>query len=170
MSVTDTLDKFGKSLVKQSRANLTRKGKRASGSLYKSLDYEVNEFKNSFSFSFLMEDYGTFIDQGVKGSKSSVRAPFSKFKFGTGTGTKGGLTKGIKKWVRLKRIQFRDKKGRFITKKSTEFLIRRSVFEKGIETTNFYSRPFELAFKRLPDDLTEAYGLELEKFLEATIR
>ena len=166
MSVEQELNKFGKSLVKQSRANLTRKGKRDRGRLYKSLDYDVKVNKNSFEFTFLMEDYGEFIDAGVRGTQSSAKAPFSKFKFGTGTGKKGGLTKGIKSWVRRKRIQFRKPNGQFMTYKSTEFLIVRSIYTKGLETTNFYTRPFNLAFKRLPQQLIEAYALEVEDFLK----
>lgn len=166
MSVSDELHKFGKSLVKQSRTNLTKKGKNNTSNLYKSLSYEVKVNKNSFEFSFLMEDYGDFVDKGVKGAKSSVKAPTSPFKFGKGTGKKGGLTKGIDRWVRQKRIQFRKPNGRFMTYDSTSFLIRRSVFLTGIKTTLFYSRPFELGFKRLPDELVEAYALEIDNLLE----
>lgn len=168
--VVDELDKFGRSLVKQSRANLTRKGKRDRGALYNSLDYETKENKNSFEFSFLMEDYGVFVDKGVKGKVSQFKAPKSPFKFGSGTGRRGGLTDSISGWVDRKRIQFRNKKGQFITKKATKFLIVRSIFNTGLETTNFYSRPFELAFKRLPDDIVKAYALDLEEFLEFSLR
>lgn len=166
MSVTQAFTKFGKSLVKQSRTNLTKKAKNNTSKLYRSLDFEVKENKNSFEFSFLMEDYGDFVDKGVKGAKSSLKAPTSPFKFGRGTGKKGGLTKGIDRWVRQRRIQFRKPNGRFLTYESTAFLIRRSVFLTGIETTKFYSRPFELAFKRLPDELLEAYALEVDDLLK----
>lgn len=167
--VKKILDNFGNYLVIESKKNLTRKGKRDRNKLYNSLDYNTNVSENSFEFQFLMEDYGEFVDQGVKGTKSSFKAPTSRFKFGTGTGRKGGLTQAINSLVRRKRIQFRDKKGRFITSKSTAFLIRRSIWEKGLETTNFYTRPFNLGFKRLPDELLEAYALELEEFLEFSL-
>lgn len=166
MSVTEELNSFGKYLVTQSRANLTRKGKKNTSRLYKSLDYEVKVNKNSFEFSFLMEDYGDFVDKGVKGAKSSLKAPTSPFRFGSGKGTKGGLTKGIDRWVRQKRIQFRKPNGRFMTYDSTAFLIRRSIFLTGLETTNFYTRPFNLGFKTLPDDLVEAYALEIDDLLD----
>ena len=167
--VEEVLDDFGRYLVKESRKNLTRKGKRDTSNLYKSLDFESNVFPNSFQFTFGMEDYGEFVDQGVKGTKSSAKAPTSRFRFGTGTGKRGGLTRAIDKMVKRKNIRFRDAKGRFITHRSTAFLIRRSIWEKGLETTRFYSRPFELAFKRLPDDIVEAYGLEVEEFLKQSL-
>lgn len=166
MSVEKELNNFGRFLVKQSRANLTRKKKRDRGKLYKSLDYDVKVNKNSFEFSFTMENYGDFIDKGVKGKESSFKAPFSPYKFGSKTGKKGGLTQGIKSWVRRKKIKFRDKKGRFISYKSTEFLIVRSIYNKGLETTNFYTRPFNLGFKKLPEQLVKAYALEIEDLLK----
>jgi hypothetical protein len=39
-------------------------------------------------------------------------------------------------------------------------LIARSVFRNGIKPSLFFTRPFEAAFKRLPEDLVETYGLE----------
>lgn len=162
MRVEKTLNDFGKYLVKESRKNLSKKGLNDTKSLYNSLSYNVKASKNSFEFSFLMEDYGKFKDKGVKGKVSSVKAPNSPYKFGTGTGKKGGLTNAIDKWVRRKRFQFTNKKGKFMSYEQTAKLITRSIYLKGIETTNFYSRPFELGFKRLPKDLLEAYALDLE--------
>ena len=40
---------------------------------------------------------------------------------------------------------------------------------KGIEPSNFYSRPFQLGFEKLPTEIQEAYGLDVEDFLEFTI-
>lgn len=168
MSVRAELDAFGKYVVKQSRANLTRKKKKDTGDLYKSIDYDlfVSKTEASFSLSFKMADYGDFIDKGVKGVASSTKAPNSPYKFGTGSGKKGGLTEGVDKWVSRKRIQFKDRQsGKFMSYKQTAFLIRRSIWFKGIETTNFFSKPLEDAFKRLPDALVEAFGLEVDNIL-----
>ena len=168
MSVSAELDAFGKYVVKQSKVNLTRKKKKDTGELYKSIDYDlfVSKTEASFSLSFKMADYGDFIDKGVKGVSSSAKAPNSPYKFGTGSGAKGGLTNGIDQWVSRKRIQFQDRKsGKFMSYKQTAFLIRRSIWFKGIETTNFFSKPLEDAFKRLPDALVEAFGLEVDNIL-----
>lgn len=168
MSVRNELYAFGKYVVKQSKANLTRKKKKDTGELYKSIDYDlfVSKTEASFSLSFKMVDYGDFIDKGVKGVSSSTKAPNSPYKFGTGSGKKGGLTNGIDQWVSRKRIQFQDRQsGKFMSYKQTAFLIRRSIWFKGIETTNFFSKPLEDAFKRLPDALVEAFGLEVDNIL-----
>ena len=173
MSVANELNKFGKYVKQQSKSNLTKKGKRDKGDLYNGVDYNVEEFKKKtvLTFSFgSADDYWEFVDKGVKGKSSSAKAPTSPFKFGSGTGRKGGLTSGINSWVKRKRFQFRDKKGKFLSFESTSFLIIRSIYNKGLETTNFFTRPFEQAFKRLPDDVYAAYALEVEEQLKVILK
>ena len=69
MSLKNTLDSFGFDVVEGAKRNLNRKNKNASKSLSNSLDYKlkVSGKKDKFRLSFLMEDYGEFIDRGVKG-------------------------------------------------------------------------------------------------------
>jgi hypothetical protein len=118
-----------------------------------------------------MEDYGKFQDLGVKGKTSARKAPDSPYRFGSGSGQKGGLTNGINQWVKDKRLQFKDNTtGRFLSYESTAFLITRSVYNKGIKASNFFSKPFEVGFERLPDELTEAYGLDMDKFLKEQLK
>lgn len=165
------LDDFGKYIVQQSKSNLTKKGKKDTGELYNSISYDLKVSKNSFSLSFKMADYGRFVDLGVKGFSSSAKAPNSPFRFGTGTGMSGGLTKGIDGWIRRKRIQFKSRgTGKFLSYEQTAFLVRNSIWNKGIRPTNFFERPFELAFKRLPDEVAENYALDLEEFLKFTLK
>jgi hypothetical protein len=165
------LDNFSKYIVQQSRTNLTKKGKKDTGDLYKSIGYDLKVSKSSFSLSFKMSDYGKFVDKGVKGVSSSSKAPNSPFKFGTGSGKSGGLTNGINGWIKRKRIQFKNRgNGQFMTYEQTAYLIRNSIWNKGLQTTNFFERPFELAFKKLPDEVVEAYGLEVEDLLKFTLK
>jgi len=165
--VKDTLTDFAKRVKQQSKSNLTKKDKKDTSALYDSIDYELKVSKNSFRLSFEMEDYGIFVDKGVKGKTSSSKAPTSPFKFGTGTGRKGGLTDGIGGWVRRKRIQFKQRgTGKFMSYESTAFLITRSIYNTGIRTTNFFTKPFENEFNKLPSQVVEAYGLEVNTFLK----
>ena len=144
------LEKFGKYLVKESRKNLTRKKKNVTSSLYDSLDYQVKAMPNSFEFDFLMEEYGEWVDKGRKAGKNP---PFSP----------------LRKWVQDRRIQFRDNTGRFQTYDQTAWAVVKSIGKKGIEPSNFYSRPFNLGFQKLPNEVAEAYALDVEEFLEFTI-
>ena len=169
-NINKALQKFTKYVVSQSKANLTRKDKNVRGKLHKSIKGDSFVGANSIGVYFEMEDYGEFQDQGVKGKTSSAKAPNSDFRFGSGTGQEGGLTKGINQWVRDRGFQFRDKEsGRFLSYESTAFLITRSIYNKGIEASRFFSNPFEKGFERLPDELVEAYGLDVDKFLKDTL-
>ena len=169
-NVEKELKNFAKYVVTKSRMNLRSSDKNSSGDLSRSLDSNVKVSKNSFELSFLMEDYGVFQDKGVKGKSSSAKAPNSPFKFGTGTGRKGGLSEGINKWVKRKRFQFRDKKsGKFLSYDSTAFLISRSIYHKGIAPSLFFTKPFEKAFKNLNKDLVKAYKLDVEQLMNNTI-
>jgi len=165
-----TLINFGDKVVKQSRQNLVSEGHKDKGSLHDSLDYEFKVSKRSFQFAFFMEDYGTFVDKGVKGTVSSSKAPNSPYKFGTGTGKSGGLTSGINDWVKRKRFQFRKPDGKFMSYESTAFTIIRNIWRTGQETTNFFSAPFDKYFEKLPDEVIEAYGLDVENFFKYTTK
>lgn len=161
------LHKFTKYVVSQSRANLTRGGKNVKRKLYESISGESKASENSISLSFSMEDYGEYQDLGVKGKTSANKAPNSPFRFGNGTGKKGGLTTAIKEWVGNKRFQFKDREsGRFLSYEQTAFIVTRSIYNKGITATRFFSKPFEVGFERLPDELVEAYALDVESFLK----
>ena len=165
------LEKFSKYVVSQSKANLTRKNMKGSSKLYNSINGVVEVYKNSFSLAFEMENYGKFQDEGVKGASSSLRAPNSPYRFGSGTGKKGGLTNSIKEWVKQKRIQFRDiESGKFMSYEATSRLITRSIYLKGLYPTNFFSTPFKKGFEKLPDDVVNAYNLDLENLLKYTVQ
>ena len=163
------LDRFGKYIVQQARANLTRKNKNVSKDLYNSISWEADASQTgaSFSASLSMLEYGEYQDKGVRGKEASpINTAKSPFRFGSGTGRKGGLTEAINKWVRARRFQFRDKKGKFMSYDSTAFLVARSIYRKGIPATFFYSRPFGLAFQKLPAELVEAFRLTPDDFKE----
>lgn len=175
LDVKTALDKFGKSVVKQSRTQLTKKKKNASKDLYNSIDYNLKVSKNSFELSFSMEDYGKFIDAGVKGVGGTKadgsqwkkkKVTNNKFKYKT----KRPPASAFNNWIVRKGIAPRNKSGQFTTRKGLQFAIANSVYHTGLETTNFFTRPFEVAFKQLPEDLTEAFGLEIDKLLKLTLK
>ena len=165
------LEELRKYVIQQSKSNLSRMNKNTSKTLYNSIDGDVEVYPNSLALYFTMEEYGWYQDQGVKGKTSGSRAPKSEFKFGTGTGKKGGLTKGIQKWVRRRGIQFRDKKsGKFISYQSTAFLITRSIWHKGLKSSLFFTKPFEKAIQRMPQDIAQAYGLDAGKLIDGIMK
>ena len=156
------LNDFAKYVIQQSRSNLTKGDKNVNKNLYNSLYKEIEVGANSFRLAFLMEDYGKFQDKGVSGTERKYNTPFS-YK------SKRPPLKPITDWVKSRRFQFKQKDGKFMSYQSTAFLVRNSIFKKGIKPSLFFTKPFEKAFERLPDELVEAYGLDVEQFLEYTI-
>jgi hypothetical protein len=168
--VQKALERFRNHVVSVSKRNLTKGNRNVSKKLYNSIKGDVKAMPNSFSLQFSMEDYGAYQDLGVKGKTSSAKAPKSPFKFGSGTGKKGGLTEGIKEWVRKRRFQFKDKKtGKFLSYESTAFLITRGIYNKGIRPSMFFTKPFQAAYKNLPDELVKSFALDVEKLFDQQI-
>jgi hypothetical protein len=170
--VDNVIKKFRDYVIQQSRSNLTKGGKNVSKELYNSIKGEIVTDKGFSIVGFSMDDYGMFQDKGVKGKSSSAKAPNSPFKFGSGTGKKGGLTQGINKWVRAKGFQFRDKKtGKFMSYQATSFLITRSIFHKGIKPSLFFTKPFESGYKKYIDvDLIKAFGQDVETMVDYNLK
>jgi len=175
------LKKFKDYVIQQSRSNLT-KGRTPFGSynftksLYNSIKGDSKAYPRSYLLSFSMEEHGSYQDQGVRGKTSSIKAPNSPFKFGTGTGKKGGLTTGIKKWVRAKRFQFRQRKpdgtstGKFMSYDSTALLIARSIYNKGLKPTLFFTKPFNNAFKRLPEEMVKGLSMDVDRLFKYSLK
>ena len=179
LNVQKTIEKFRNYVIRESKDNLKRGGQYGSynntSALSNSLKGEIVT-ENGFTIvGFKMADYGAYRDQGVKGKTSSNKAPNSPFKFGSGTGRKGGLTEGIKKWVKQKGFQFRSKeegsKGRFLSYDSTAYLITRSIFHKGIKPSLFFTKPFEAGYKKYIDvDLLKAFGQDIETMVDYNLK
>lgn len=154
--VQEAIDKFRKYVVQQSRSNLTKQKKNASKSLYNSIKGVSKVNPNSISLYFEMEAHGVFQDKGVSGKEKKYNTPYS-YK------SKMPPTKALDKWVVRRGIAPRDAKGRLISRKSLKFLIARSIYRNGIKPSMFFTKPFEVAYDRLPDELVEAYGIDIIK-------
>tara|TARA_R110002020_G_scaffold403008_1_gene613126 strand:+ start:1661 stop:2170 length:510 start_codon:yes stop_codon:yes gene_type:complete len=158
----DELNKFAKYVIQQSRTNLTKGKKRASNELYRSLGYEVNESAKTTSLAFEMVDYGKFQDRGVSGKNKKYNTPYSYT-------TKMPPPQAFDKWVVRKGIAPRTKGGKFTSRESLKFAIAKSIYKNGIRPSMFFTKPFEAAFKRLPDELIEAYSIGIEKQIQVNI-
>jgi hypothetical protein len=154
------LTKFAKYVIQQAKNNLTRNKRNSSKDLYNSLSYDLNVGENSFSLSFKMEDYGEYQDKGVKGAKSTyASAAGSPYKYTN----KQPPASAFSQWVVRKGLEgVRNKQGQFVKRKSLQFAIARSIYEKGIPATKFFSTPFGIGFKRLPPDIVQAFQLTEE--------
>ena len=176
MSVKNALDSFAYDVIEGAKKALKDKNINASKKLSNSLDYKLKVSNNSFSLSFYMEDYGDFIDKGVKGV-GGTKADGTKWKKKRVSSSSPYKYKNKKPpssvfsdWIVRKGFAPRNKKGQFTSRKSLQFAIANSVYHTGIKTTNFFTTPFNREFKNLPDALVEAYSLEVDDFLEFALK
>lgn len=156
----EALDDFKKYVIQQARTNLTKGKKNVDKKLYNSLQGFLDESPTGFRLYFEMEDYGMFQDKGVSGKKKKYDTPFS-YK------NKKPPIGPLAEWAKKRNIRLRDEQGRF--KKGNYntigFLISRSIFEKGIKPSLFFTKPFERAIKRLPEDLANAFGDDIKNMI-----
>ena len=159
------LQAFKSFVIQQSRSRLSKGGKNVSKQLYNSLKGNVKQMPNSILVEFEMEDYGIYQDKGVSGTEKKYNTPFSYT-------TKMPPIKPLAQWAKNRNIRLRDKEGKF--KKGNYntigYLIARSIYKKGIKPTLFFTKPFEQAFKKLPDELIKKFGLDVEDFLAYTLK
>ncbi len=154
------LEKFRDFVLTNAKNNL--KIKSASGKLRESFKADVKVMPNSIRFFFEMEEYGFYQDKGVSGKKVKYNTQFS-YK------SKMPPPSKLDKWIIRRGIAPRDK-GKFLSRKSLQFVIARSIFEKGIKPSLWFTKPFEKGFKLLPDEMIDAYGLESEELFDTIMK
>jgi hypothetical protein len=157
------LEVFRDKVVEESKKNLRKEGK-GGGALENDLKGgEVKVTDRSLQFEIEMPYYGVFQDKGVSGIKKKYNTPYS-YK------TKMPPPSKLDKWTVRKGIAPRDEKGRFLSRKTLQFLIARSIFYNGIKPSLFFTKPFEKYAKGLPKELEQAFALDTEAFLEFTTK
>ena len=152
------LEEFRDKVIEESKQNL-KSLKKGGGTLENSIKGgEVKVTDNSLQFGIEMADYGVFQDKGVSGVKQKYNTPYS-YK------TKMPPPSKLDKWIVKKGIAPRDDKGKFIGRKSLQFLMARSIFYKGIKPSLFFTKPFQKYAKGLPKELETAFALDTEALL-----
>ena len=68
-------------------------------------------------------------------------------------------------WAKYKKIRFRDSKGQFKkgNYKTIGFWLQKRIFAQGLKPTQFFSKAFRIAFKKLPSELLEAFKIDVER-------
>lgn len=102
----------------------------ASGSLQKSIQVGVKQTANGGTLQISMNDYGQWVQSG--------RLP----------GKKGVPVDALEKWIKDRGLQGRDKKGRYIKRRSFAFAIQTNIKKFGIRTSNWY----DVAIENVLDD------------------
>lgn len=144
------LEKYAKYVIQQSRSNLSRKEQNTSNKLYESLNYRIQNGRVTFQ----SEEYGAYQDKGVRGAESTYpESRKSPFKYRD----KRPPSSVFDKWTIKKGIAPRDEEGKFIKRKSLNYLIARSIYKKGIRATLFFTKPFERGLDLYGDEIVAGY-------------
>ena len=171
--VESELALFAETVIAEARKNLRRKKKVTTGELLKSLKYAIDTSqKDTTILNFVMKDYGRFVDRGVQGKDPNAlpegakwygrnRAPNSPYKFGSMSSR--GLRGAINKWTIQKGIPgIRDKKGRFVPRKSMQFMMTRSIYLAGLEATMFFTDPYNKNLVRFINKFLDAFVFDVD--------
>lgn len=186
LNTIQAMQKLGAKVVKEGRGILKKKKKQTkANTLYNEFDYLVTNNQDSVTLEFEFgraSDYWAFVDEGVKGAggykgSGKLRGGKTKFRFGSGKG-KGNWKKfkiSIKRWIANKPLKLRNEKGRFVKKtkaniNSAAFLIQRAIYQRGLERTQFFTRPFTTQLKKQTDKIAEAFADDIEILLEKTLK
>ena len=154
---TGVLLDFKRYVVSQAKRNLTKGGRHGTHNATKSLHGSIKGYINKKfnrsggkftggssmpSLTFQMNMYGKYLDEGVKGSKSTyLKNRLSPYKFGRNGDKKSVPVRPIEKWLRAKGLNPKLK-----------YAIGRSIYQKGIERSMFFLKPLN---KRLKITMTK---------------
>lgn len=134
----------------------------ASGDLKKSFVTTKPNFKSgTLEIGIEANYYYKFLDQGVNGSKINRGAP----NWGAQTNSGKFFKQHIDEWIRFRGIKAKGKVTR-TTYDSINFLIRRSIIEKGKEPTFFVA---EAVNDRLIDNMSQEISNLVGRTIEVTI-
>ena len=158
------LDKFKNFVISESQKNLRKLGKDG-GKLYDSIQARVKANANSFEMEFSMEEYGIYQDKGVSGTEKKYKTPF-KYKKGK---ENAPPPRAFDKWVVRKGLAPRNKSGKFASRSGLKFALSIFIQKNGIKPSLFFTRPFEKAYKKLPQDLVDAFGVDAIKLFNESI-
>lgn len=160
----DTLDEFAKIVIQQARRSQTLQSILKTRALHKGWKRKVKEDSKSISVDIInpkFQEYGKYVDFGVTGS-------------GGGDVTYKGIVSFENRIYRFRNQKppasaFRTDKINRPVPQSQSFATAHKVWQQGIEPTRFFSQPFSNAFLKLPEQLADAYGIDIEEFIELTL-
>ncbi len=136
-------------VVANAKSILLRNNKIATGALYNSIRYDVS---SDGTILFFFAEEGKWVQQGRRrGARMPPPGP-------------------ILRWIKVKGLRGRDKKGRFITDKALTFLISRSISEKGIKPVPFMNMAIKEAKKQLTSELKKQLGKSVAKKIKDSFK
>lgn len=141
-----SLETAGKIYVAALTKELLSAGKKESGQLIKSLDYDVVETIDGLSVYIIGKEYLEQVDQGRKKGKMPP-------------------VKAIQKWVKGRGIKFKGQ-----TEESTAFIIARSIAKKGIRPTNVINKTKNRVLNNISEIIAAGYIEDLAATIDQALK
>lgn len=165
-NLKEALEKYRDIVIEEAKKNLLKDDKSASGNLYKSIKATpVKTSKNSLQFNIEMPYYAKFVDKGVSGTRKKYNTPYAY------SGRKKMIPpSSLDKWTISRGIAPRDKDGKFMSRQSLKYAIATSVYRNGLKPSLFFTKPFEKYFVEIPEEIKEAFGLDVANFMSFIIK
>lgn len=177
------ITKFGSNLIKDGRKILHKSKKTTqANTLYNEYHYTMKSTSSTISLGLEFgkaESYWQFVDKGVEGTGGVKKGTTKKGELGARGGTglargrgsgfkfdksfdnpKGKLVNALRDWIKNKPIGLGDK-----SDLSLAYAMGYTIRRRGLERTMFVSRPIEIHSKKLPNEVTEAFLLDLESLV-----
>lgn len=160
IKVKQALEAFGMTVLSEARRNLDSRGMNASYKLRNSMTFNSRVMRNSLSASFDLSSYALAQDQGVDGTEQSQGSPYS---FKDDRPSKS-MVANIQSWMADKGIGFTE-----LTSKQKAYAISTNILRNGLKRTLFFTEAYEKGFSQLPDELIEAFGIDIDDFFNFII-
>lgn len=143
MNLVEIFDEIGADLKQEMIRNLLALDKKATGTLIRSIDYrliviEAQRLVRELKIELTAADHLKYVDSGRR--KGAKMPPPAK----------------LDKWIIARGIAPRDKKGRFISRKSLQFAIARGIQKNGIKPTNVIKKSIDAVLKKNKKKLSDA--------------
>lgn len=162
-NIKKALETLRDRIVDETRFNLIKAGK-GGGTLENSVfGTDIKKDGSDFSFEILMEEYGKYQDKGVSGVLKKYNTPYS-YK------DKMPPPAKLDKWMIKKGVAPRDESGKFLKRKSLQFLIARGIYRYGIKPSLFFTNAYKDVLKDFKFAVESGYQIDVEDLLEYIIK
>ena len=168
---TKQLTKFGNQWLGNARRSLTASDAKATGDLYNSLPDEPRIFQDGKTFGIDITPtvpYWEYVDKGVQGAKRNIfpRQNESPFRYTTKMPPAGP----IDRWMNVKGVSPRDSAGRFTSRKSMQYLIRRSIYTRGLKPRLFITGTKERIEKKAVQGIGRGVSKDIANAMRQMIK
>lgn len=182
--IEDTLSQYGELFLKNLEKYANERQVVATGNMISKTKVNVIEGNGSQILRISLPYYFDFVNEGVKGVKSTKNAPKSPYRFKTLTGMSAEGRRSLKKYIQSGKAKVRlvdkpvgtETKGKRLQGKKKQLIERQldqliyNIKKYGIKATRFFDDAFEDTFKDLDVVISQQIGKTIAISIEKTFK